>query len=132
MINLLVSSNRYGYIFYATETDGLAIISSTYIDRESRHLTKSSEDDDDDDNENQNHEKNSIIRRSYIPGQLMNKNSPIIPYWISLNADETILALVLLQVDTHSWLIIFYDVVKLIQIVIINKIFLSKKIRFIF
>jgi len=129
MINLLVSSNRYGYIFYATETDGLAIIPSTYIDQESRYLTKSSEDDDDDDqNENQTLGKTSIIRRSYIPGQPINKNSSIIPYWISLNADETILVVILAQLDTRSWLIIFYDVVKLIQIVIINKIlfFLSE------
>ncbi len=119
MINLLVSSNRYGYIFYATETDGLVLIPSTYIDRESRYLSKSSEDDDDDDNNNnnENNENTSIIRRSYIPGQLLNKNSSIIPYWISLNADETILALVLLQADKNSWLIILYDTVKLIQIV---------------
>jgi hypothetical protein len=48
MINLLVSSNRYGYIFYATENDGLVIIPSAHIDRESIHLSKSSEDDDDD------------------------------------------------------------------------------------
>jgi hypothetical protein len=118
MINLLVSSNRYGYIFYATETDGLVLIPSAYIDRESRYLSKSSEDDDDDDNNNnENNENTSIIRRSYIPGQSSNKNSSIIPYWISLNADETILALVLLQTDKHSWLIILYDTVKLIQIV---------------
>jgi hypothetical protein len=119
MINLLVSSNRYGYIFYATETDGLAIIPSTYIDRESRYLSKSSEDDDDGD-ENQNIGKFSIIHRSYIPGQSMNKNPSIIPIWISLNADETILSIVLCQLDTHSWLIILYDVAELIQIVIRN------------
>jgi hypothetical protein len=115
MINLLVSSNRYGYIFYATETDGLVLIPSTYIDRESRDLSKSSEDDDDD--ENDNIENSSIIHRSYIPGQLSNKNFPIIPYWLSLNADETILALVLLQADKRYWLIILYDVAKFIQMV---------------
>jgi hypothetical protein len=131
MINLLVSCNRYGYIFYATETEGLAIIPSTYIDRESRYLTKSSEDDDDDDeNENQTLGKSSIIHRSYIPGQLMNKNSSTIPYWISLNADETILVVILSQLDTRSWLIIFYDVVKLIQIVKINKILFFVCIKF--
>lgn len=114
MINLLVSSNRYGYIFYATENDGLILIPSTYIDQESNSLSKSSEDDDNDDNEN--NKNNSIIRRSYIPGQSPNKSS-VIPYWIALNADETILALVLLQADKQSWLMIFYDVVKLIQVV---------------
>lgn len=119
MINLLVSSNRYGYIFYATENDGLVLIPSTHIDRESRYLSKSSEDDDDDDDtENGNNGKSPIIHRSYIPGQSMNKNSSIIPYWIALNSDETILAIVLLQSDSNSWIIILYDVVKLIQMVI--------------
>lgn len=119
MINLLVSSNRYGYIFYATKTDGLVIIPSEYIDQECRHLSKSSEDDDDDDgnNENINNEKPSIIHRSYIPGQAIKTNSSVIPYWIALNADETILSIVLLQVDSRSWIIMLYDVVKFIQIV---------------
>jgi hypothetical protein len=54
----------------------------------------------------------------------MNKNtSTIIPHWISLNADETILAIILFETDTQSWLISFYDVVKLIQIVNIIEIF---------
>jgi len=122
MKNLLASSNRYGYIFYATETDGLKIIPSTYIDRESIHLSKSSEDDDvDDDNEeNQNLGETSIIHRSYIPGLSTNKNSSFLPCWISLNADESILAIVLLQLDNHAWLIMLYDVRKFIQMVIIN------------
>lgn len=116
MINLLVSSNRYGYVLYATETDGLAIIPSTLIDRESRYLNKASEEDDEE-NKNENLEKTSIIHRSYIPGQTMKTNPTILPYWISLNSDETILALVLSQLDTHSWLIILYDLVQFIQIV---------------
>ncbi|CAF1285973.1 unnamed protein product [Rotaria sordida] len=115
MINLLASSNRYGYIFYATESDGLVIIPSKYIDQKSSYLTKSSDDDDDNDDENQNLEKNSIIHRSYMPTQMINKNSLIIPHWLSLNADDSILAIVLSQLDTQSWYIIFYDVVKLIQ-----------------
>jgi hypothetical protein len=116
MINLLVSSNRYGYVLYATETDGLAIIPSTLIDRESRYLNKSSEEDDDE-NKNENLDKTSIIHRSYIPGQTMKTNPTILPYWISLNSDETILALVLSQLDTHSWLVILYDLVQFIQMV---------------
>ena len=119
MINLLASSNRYGYVFYATRTNGFALIPSAYIDQESRYLTKSPEDDDDNDI-NENIEKPSIIYRSYIPGQLSNKTPLIIPYWLSLNADDTILAIILSQLDTHSWLIILYDVVKLIQMVINN------------
>ncbi|CAF1203308.1 unnamed protein product [Rotaria sp. Silwood1] len=116
MINLLASSNRYGYIFYATENDGLAIISSKYIDQQSSYLNKSSDDDDDDDdNENQNLEQNPIVYRSYMPSQMMNKNSSIIPYWLSLNSDDSILAIILLQLNTNSWYIILYDVVKLIQ-----------------
>jgi hypothetical protein len=118
MLNLLVSSNRYGYIFYATETDGLAIIPSSYIDQESRYLSVTSEDDDDNNaDENQQLGKTPIIYRSYLPGQTINKNPSFIPYWLSLNSDETILAIILCQLDTHSCLIILYDVVKLIQTV---------------
>ncbi|CAF1913992.1 unnamed protein product [Rotaria magnacalcarata] len=115
MVNLLAASNRYGYIFYATETDGLVIIPSKYIDKESSHLSKSPDDDDDNTDENQNLGKNSIIRRSYLPIQMMNKNASILPCWISLNADDSIIAIVLLQLDTRAWHIILYDVVKLIQ-----------------
>ena len=115
-INLLASSNRYGYVFYATESDGLALIPSTYIDQECRSLAKSSEDDDDDPSDEQG-KGSSIIYRSFIPGQLSNRNLSIIPYWIALNADESILACVLQQVDTHSWLILLYDVAKFIQMV---------------
>jgi hypothetical protein len=119
MLNLLVSSNRYGYIFYATEIDGLAIIPSSYIDQESRYLSVTSEDDDDDNNtdENQQLGKTPIIYRSYLPDQKLNKNPSFIPYWLSLNSDETILAIILCKLDTHSCLIILYDVVKLIQTV---------------
>lgn len=116
-INLLASSNRYGYVFYATESDGLALIPSTYIDQECRSLAKSSEDDDDDGLSDEQGKESSIIYRSFIPGQLPNRNLSIIPYWIALNADESILACVLQQVDTHSWLILLYDVVKFIQMV---------------
>jgi len=117
--NLLVSSNRYGYVFYATEDDGLAIISSAYIDEQSRYLTKTTEDDDDDDANHQNKDETpSIFYRPYIPGQqLKKKNSPITPIWIALNADESILGVVLTQADAQCWLIIFYDIVKLIQMV---------------
>ena len=114
-INLLASSNRYGYVFYATETDGVALIPSTYIDQESRHLTKTSEDDDEPSDDNT--EQSSIIHRAYIPGQSLTRNPSIIPSWIALNADESILAFVLQQIDTHSWLILLYDVVKFIQMV---------------
>lgn len=118
-VNLLVSSNRYGYVFYATETDGLTIISSAYIDQQSQHLTKSTEEDDDDaENNPQLNENTAILRRPYIPGQqLNNRPSSLIPIWIALNADESILAVVLSQVDTRSWLMFFYDVIKLIQMV---------------
>ncbi|CAF3653683.1 unnamed protein product [Adineta steineri] len=112
--NILASSNRYGYVFYATETDGLAIIPSGYIDQESHHLSKTS-DDDPNDNINTTFDKNSIIRRSYLPGQAPNQNPSLIPYWLSLNADESILAIILLQLNTAECLIILYDVVKLIQ-----------------
>ena len=72
--NLLVSSNRYGYVFYATEDDGLAIISSAYIDEQSRYLTKTTEDDDDDDANHQNKDETpSIFYRPYIPGQQLKK-----------------------------------------------------------
>ena len=54
----------------------------------------------------------------------MNQNtSTIIPHWISLNSNETILAVIILEKNTRSWLILFYDVVKLIQIVNIIEIF---------
>ncbi|CAF4164674.1 unnamed protein product, partial [Rotaria magnacalcarata] len=94
---------------------------SKYIDKESSHLSKSPDDDDDNTDENQNLGKNSIIRRSYLPIQMMNKNASILPCWISLNADDSIIAIVLLQLDTRAWHIILYDVVKLIQTVISMK-----------
>lgn len=119
LVNLLVYSNRYGYVFYATQNEGLAIVSASYIDRESRHLSKSSEDDDhedaNDDPQNQPIGSKTILRRPYIPAGPTNKAPSLIPYWIALNADETILAIVLLQVETSAWFIILYDVVKLIQ-----------------
>ena len=119
-VNLLASCNRYGYVFYATQNEGLAIVSASYIDRESRHLRKSSEDDDDDDPngdpQTQAIGSTSILRRPYIPVGPTNKTAAsLIPYWIALNADETILAIVLLQVESNAWFIILYDVVKLIQ-----------------
>lgn len=117
MINLLASSNRYGYVFYATESQGLALIPSSYVDQQCSYLSKSSEDDDDDNRNEEQNKDNSIIYRAFIPGQLSNRNLSIIPYWIALNADESILACVLQQVDTHSWLILLYDVVKFIQMV---------------
>ncbi|CAF5164000.1 unnamed protein product, partial [Rotaria sp. Silwood1] len=60
-------------------------------------------------------EQNPMVYRSYMPSQMMNKNSSIIPYWLSLNSDDSILAIILLQLNTNSWYIILYDVVKLIQ-----------------
>ena len=122
MVNLLAASNRYGYIFYATEDHGLAIISSMFIDRQSRHLSKVSDDDDDDaDNENQNSDRNTFIYRSYIPGQGSDRHhGRLMPCWMSINADDSILALVLLQLDTRLWQLIFYDVVQLIQGVIFS------------
>ena len=95
------------------------IIPSKYIDQESRYLCKSSDDDDDDDDENQNYGQNSIIRRSYVPSEMLNKNS-LIPYWISLNADDSILALVLSNLIDYSCILIFYNVVRLIQTVSID------------
>lgn len=116
MLNLLASSNRYGYVFYATETDDLAIIPSQYIDSESSYLSKASDDDDDND-ENRNSGKNSILHRPYLPSNMINKTNPIIPYWISLNADESVIAIMLSTLQDRQWLIVFYDVVKLIQTV---------------
>lgn len=91
------------------------VIPSTYIDQESRYLTKTSEDDDEPTNDT--NEQTSIIHRWYIPGQSTNRNSPIIPMWIALNADESILAFVLQQIDTQSYLILLYDVVQFIRMV---------------
>ncbi|UJR09670.1 hypothetical protein I4U23_013904 [Adineta vaga] len=111
--NLLVSSNRFGYILYGTESDGLAIIPSAHIDHESQKLIVSS--DNDDDEPNVNLDKNSIIYRSYLPGQSVKQTPSLIPYWLSLNSDETILAIILLQKDAQASLLLFYDVVQLIQ-----------------
>ncbi|CAF1010804.1 unnamed protein product [Adineta ricciae] len=110
--NLLVSSNRYGYVFYGTETDGLAIIPSAYIDHQSRrHVLPS----DDDGGDNVHVENASIIHRSYLPGQTAKQNTSLIPYWLSLNADETILAIILFQTDAQASHLIFYDVAQYIQ-----------------
>lgn len=113
MINLLASSNRYGYIFYATETEGLAIIPSKCIDQ--GLASKKASDDDDDNNQNEDLSANSILHRSYMPNNSINTNSPIVPYWISLNSDESILAVLISQPDVNSWFIVFYNVVQLIQ-----------------
>lgn len=107
-MNLLAYSNRYGYAFYATQHQGLQLISSTHIDRESVYLSKSAEDDDDPPlSQQENGDNSSMIRRSYLSG--------CIPQWIALNADESILALILVDTTSHDSILIFYDTVKLIQ-----------------
>lgn len=107
-MNLLAYSNRYGYAFYATQHQGLQLISSTHIDRESIHLSKSAEDDDDSPlSQQENGDNSSIIRRSYLPG--------CVAQWIALNADESMLALILVETTSQDSILIFYDTVRLIQ-----------------
>lgn len=70
---------------------------------------------DDEGNDNVQVENASIIHRSYLPGQSVKQNPSLIPYWLSLNADETILAIILFQTDAQASHLIFYDVVQYIQ-----------------
>ena len=115
LVNLLAYSNRYGYVFYATQNQGLALIPSTHIDRESDYLSKSVDDDDAAPSQAQAGANSAILRRAYIPGGSASKSSPMLPQWVALNADESILALVLLQRDSQDTIIIFYDTAKFIQ-----------------
>ncbi|CAF1435134.1 unnamed protein product, partial [Didymodactylos carnosus] len=112
-INLLVSSNRYGHVFYATQNKGLAILPSSYIDKNSKHLTKTLEetvDADDTANNDNVSDENDIY---YAP--FMSTNNSYVPIWLALNSDETILSVLLS--DENNWMIILYDVIKLIQMI---------------
>ena len=114
-INLLAYSNRYGYVFSATQNQGLALIPSSHVDRESESLNKANEDGDGPPSQTQAGANSAIIRRAYIPGGSASNSSRMLPQWVALNADESILALVLLQKDTQDTIIIFYDTAKFIQ-----------------
>jgi hypothetical protein len=115
MVNLLVYSNRYGYAFYATKNNGLAILSSAYIDQQCQHLSRSTEHDDDDDSNESNVNNQTIIYRSYLPCGTSNSKMSMTPYWLALNADDTILAIVLRQAEIHAWFIVLYDTVAFIR-----------------
>ena len=114
LVNLLAVSNRFGYVFYATENAGLRLIRSDFIDEKSKHLSKALDDDDDDTASNQNSAsvKSQIVSRPYLPDQSL---ASLIPYWISLNADETILSLIVFHQQQSSLFLILHDIAELIR-----------------
>ena len=118
MTNLLAASNRFGYAFVGTEQDGVALVSAKHIDQQSLYLSKSAEDDDTQpQDENQSGSQTpAILYRSYLPG-LANSGTPpsMVPYWLALNADETILVIILSHVQANCDIVVLYDTVKFIQ-----------------